>query len=250
MNLDSDPHDMNYENVVKGLRGSPRHQVALPATGGEQSTKTPKTKGPKRAATASPAQPAVPGPLEATQPVKPKIACALHAAGSCKYGQKFRNHHVGEPGSEAARKSFAEHQKSKGQGSETSKGAGKQAGKGKDKGDGKGKKGNNKDGKTSSAVPSAAASAAASTVTITEVGGAKVMEAWKGFCAFCAKAVPSMSTFWKLSAPILATLISFIIDSPSFDCVTAASALHYIHALNNSRPCLLNYLETQTLPIT
>ena len=157
---------------------------------------------------------------------------------------------MGEQGSEAARKSFADRQKSKGQVGETSKGAGKQAGKGKNKGDGKGKKGNNKDGKTSSAVPSAAASAAASTVTITEVGGAKVMEAWKGFCAFCAKAVPSMSTFWKLSAPILATLISFIIDSPSFDCVTAASALHYIHALNNSRPCLLNYLETQTLPIT
>ena len=29
-------HDMNYENVVKGSRGSPPHQVALPATGGEQ----------------------------------------------------------------------------------------------------------------------------------------------------------------------------------------------------------------------
>ena len=105
---------MNYENVVKGLRGSPLHQVALPATGGEQSTKTPKTKGPKKAATTSPAQPAVPGPLEATQPVKTKIPCALHAAGYCKYGAKCRNHHLGEPGSEAARKSFAEHQKSKG----------------------------------------------------------------------------------------------------------------------------------------
>ena len=52
------------------------------------------------------------------------------------------------------------------------------------------------------------------------------MDAWKGFCAFCAKALPSMSTFLKLSVPILATLISSTIDSPSFECVTAASALH------------------------
>ena len=104
-------HDMNYENVVKGLRGSPPHQLALPATGGEQSTKTPKRKGPKKAATSSPAQPAAPGPLEATQPVKMKIPCALHASGYCKYGEKCRNNHVWEAGSEAARKSFAEHQK-------------------------------------------------------------------------------------------------------------------------------------------
>ena len=80
---------------------------------------------------------------------------------------------MGEQGSEAARKSFADRQKSKGQVGEASKGAGKQAGKGKNKGDGKGKKGNNKDGKASSAVPSAAAAAAASTVKITEVDGAK-----------------------------------------------------------------------------
>ena len=33
--------------------------------------------------------------------------------------------------------------------------------------------------------------------------------------------VLSMSTFLKLSVPILATLISSIINSPSFDCVTA-----------------------------
>ena len=94
------------------------------------------------------------------------------------------------------------------------------------KGDGKGRKGNNKDGKASSAVPSAAPAVAASTVTITEVDGAKVMEAWKGFCAFCTTAFPSMSAFLKLSVPILATLISSIIDSPHIECVTAASALH------------------------
>ena len=96
--LRGDPDDMNWEKVVK-----------------EQPTKTPKTKGPKKAATSSPAQPAVPRPLEATQLVKTKVPCTSHAAGYCQYGEKCRNHHVGEPGSEAARK-FSEHQKSKGQG--------------------------------------------------------------------------------------------------------------------------------------
>ena len=118
-----------------------------------------------------------------------RARCTQPINDYCKYGAKCRFHHVGEPGSEAASKSFAEHQTSKDQGGEASKGAGKHAGKGKSKGDGKGKKGNSKDGKTSSAVPSAAAAAAASTVTITEVDGAKVMESWKGFCAFCAKAL-------------------------------------------------------------
>ena len=74
-------HDMNYENVVKVLRGSPLHQLALPATGGTQTSKTPKQKVPKKAATATAAQPAVPGPLEAAQPAKTKVPCALHAAG-------------------------------------------------------------------------------------------------------------------------------------------------------------------------
>ena len=35
-----------------------------------------------------------------------------------------------------------------------------------------------------------------------------------------------MSVFLKLSVPILATLISSIVDSPKFECVSAASALH------------------------
>ena len=75
---------MNYENVVKVLHGSPLHQLALPATGGTQTSKAPKQKVPKKAATATAAQPAVPGPLEAAQPAKTKVPCALHAAGYCR----------------------------------------------------------------------------------------------------------------------------------------------------------------------
>ena len=40
-----------------------------------------------------------------------------------------------------------------------------------------------------------------------------MQEAWKSFCAFCSKALPSLNVFLKLSVPILATLISSIANS-------------------------------------
>ena len=93
-------HDMNYENVVKGLRGTPPHQLALPAPG-EKQTRTSKQKK-----TAAVAQPATPGPVT-TQSAK-KIPCALHTAGFCKFGDRCRNHHNGDPGSDVARKAYSD----------------------------------------------------------------------------------------------------------------------------------------------
>ena len=95
-------HDMimNYENVVKGLRGTPPHQLALPATG-EKQTRTSKQK--KIAAVA---QPVTPGPVT-IQSAK-KSPCARHTAGLCKFGDRCRYHHTGDPGSDAARKTYSE----------------------------------------------------------------------------------------------------------------------------------------------
>ena len=93
-------HDMNYENVVKGLRGSPPHQLALTASG-EKQTKTPKQKK-----IAAGAQPATPGTVT-TQSAK-KTPCALHTAGFCKFGDRCRNHHTGDPGSDVARKAYSD----------------------------------------------------------------------------------------------------------------------------------------------
>ena len=64
-------HDMNYENVVKGLRGTPPHQLALPATKKKQ------TRTPKQKKTAAVAKPATPGP-KTTQSAK-KFPCARYS---------------------------------------------------------------------------------------------------------------------------------------------------------------------------
>ena len=138
-----------------------------------------------------------------------KTPCALHAAGHCRFGERCRNLHTGEPGSEAARKAFSEYQSAKG-------GKGDK-GKGKKKGDKKGGKGS----KSNLSTPAAVA-AATSTVTITEVEGRKVMSAWEGFCSFCRKALPSLDMFLKLSIPILATVVSSVVNS--IDKIGEASA--------------------------
>ena len=96
--------------------------------------------------------------------------CAMHAAGLYRFGSSCRNEHVGDAGSDAAKKAYMKSQE--GQGDKGSKGKdGK--GKGRDS-NGKGRK--EKDGASSSSVPSAAAAAAASTVTITEVNAEEVMD--------------------------------------------------------------------------
>ena len=224
-------HDSNFENVSKGLQSNPPSQLALPAQQHEQSGKASANK-PKHESKGN--APAAAGPLDVgkvNHEKNRKAPCALHAAGHCRFGKRCRNHHQGEPGSDAAKKAFTEHQQSMLSSKGGQKGSEKGDGKG-SKGGGKAQKGKKGDGKATkgaaaSAPPATAAAAAvASTVTITEVDGQKVMAAWKGFCDFCSKALPSMSVFLKLSVPILATLISSIVDSPKFECVSAASALH------------------------
>ena len=116
-----------------------------------------------------------------------KTPCALHAAGHCRFGEKCRNEHVGDAGSDQARKAYADSQKSKGQSPDKGN-----KGKGKSKHDNKDSKGKGKDktSKGASATSPAAVATAASTVTIIEVQGKRAQEAWKSFCAFCDKALP------------------------------------------------------------
>ena len=217
-------HDMNYENVVKGLRGTPPHQLALPATG-EKQTRTSKQKK-----TAAVAQPVTPGPVT-TQSAK-KSPCARHTAGLCKFGDRCRYHHTGDPGSDAARKTYSEFLKKNPKGGESSKDSGNQPGKGK-KGDTKGTKGG-------STAPAAVA-AAASTVTITEVEGKQVQKAWQSFCQFCDKALPSLNVFLKLFVPILATLISS--NTNSYDQIGETTAASVVHpAIQNFKKYSLEFL--------
>ena len=213
-------HDSNFDNVSKGLQSSPPNQLALPAQHQEPSGK--QHPG-KRKVESRASVPAAPGPIDPgkSSQEKKKIPCALHAAGHCRFGTGCRNLHNGEPGSDVAKRAFTEYQQSSSSSKNHQKGDGKGGSKG-SKGDGKTKKGKKGDGKSNKATvastpTTAVAAAAASTVTITEVDGKKVMEAWKGFCEFCSKALPSMSVFLKLSVPILATLISSIVDSPNFE---------------------------------
>ena len=142
-------HDMNYanvvENVVERLRGTPPHQLALPATG-ERQTRTSRQKK-----TAAVAQPVTPGPVT-TQSAK-QSPCARHTAGLC-------------PGSDVAREAYSEFLKNNPKGGESFKGSGKQSG--------KGKKGNTKSGST---APAAVATAASS-MTITGVEGKQVQKSW------------------------------------------------------------------------
>ena len=192
-------HDLNYENMGQGLKSSPPAQLALPAsssTGETKAAKVTKTKTTAKKDT----KPAAAAPAEDSR----RNICALHAAGHCRFGTRCRNTHIGEPGSDEARRAYADAQKAKSKGQE--KGS---------KGDGKGKKGKKGDSKGSkggTGTPAAVA-AAASTVTITEVEGKQAQKTWQSFCKFCDKALPSLNTFLKLSVPILATLISSITNS-------------------------------------
>ena len=223
-------HDMNYENVVKGLPETPPYQLALPATG-EKPTRTPK---PKKTTAVS--QPATPGPV-ITQSTK-KFLCALHTAGFCRFGDRCRNQHQDDPGSDTARKTYSG-LISQG-GGDSSKGSGKQPGKGKNKSDGKGKQEDTKGNKSGATAPATVA-AAASTVTITEVEGKQIKKAWQSFFQFCDKTLRSLNMFLKLSVPILATLILSIINS--YDQIGKTIPASMVHpAIQNFKKYSLEFL--------
>lgn len=157
-------HDLHYENMGQGLKSSPPAQLALPAsssTGETKAAKVTKTKTTAKKDT----KPAAAAPAEDSR----RNVCALHAAGHCRFGTKCRNTHIGEPGSDEARRAYSDAQKAKAKGQE--KGS---------KGDGKGKKGKKGDSKGSKggAGTPAAVAAAASTVTITEVEGKQARKTW------------------------------------------------------------------------
>ena len=118
-------HDLNYENMGQGLKSFPPAQLALPAsssTGETKVAKVTKTKTTAKKDTKS----AAAAPTEDLR----RNVCALHAAGHCRFGTRCRNTHIGEAGSDEARRAYSEAQKGKAKGQE--KGS---------KGDGKGKKG-------------------------------------------------------------------------------------------------------------
>ena len=107
-------HDSNFENVSKGLQSTPRSQLALPAAGGDSDQKVAKVKPSKKGNNGvSTAQPAVPGPVNSGTANKPKAPFALHAAGHCCFGDRCRNQHTGDAGSDLARKTRADFQKGK-----------------------------------------------------------------------------------------------------------------------------------------
>ena len=133
----------------------------------------------------------------------------MHAAGLRRFGSRCRNEHIGDAGSDAAKKAYMKSQE----------GQGDKGFKGKD-----GKKG--KDGASSSSAPSAAAAAAASTVTITEVNAEEVMDIWQSFCEFARKALPALNVFLKVSVPILASAVNSIVENPSIGVEQAAGMLH------------------------
>ena len=197
----------------------PNASLACPST---QVTKVEKTPKPPKAPKTSKESdaPALPADAKGGKGKGKRTPCAMRAAALCRFGSHCRNEHVGDAGSDAAKKAYMKSQE--GQGDKGSKGKdGK--GKGKDS-KGKGKKG--KDGASSSSVPSAAAAAAASTVTITEVNAEEVMDIWRSFCEFARKALPALSVFLKVSVPILASVVNSIVENPSIGVEQAAGMLH------------------------
>ena len=212
-------HDMNYDNISKGLKDMPNASLACPSTQVtkvEKAPKPPKTPKTSKESDAS----ALPADAKGGKGKGKRTPCAMHAAGLCRFGSHCRNEHVGDAGSDAAKKAYMKSQE--GQGDKGSKGKdGK--GKGKDS-KGKGKKG--KDGASSSSIPSAAAAAAACTVTITEVNAEEVMDIWKSFCEFARKALPALNVFLKVSIPILASVVNSIVENPCIGVEQAAGMLH------------------------
>ena len=212
-------HDSNYDNLTKGLRDMPQPTLAVPAAAAssQDTSHKKKTKG-KSGAIAQSANHEAQSAMPAERDQQKKFPCSLYAKGSCKFGDKCKYQHIGTAGSEEAKKASAEHQQSR-----ESKGKG---GKGKGKGKSKDKK-NESGSRTAASAPSAAAAAVASTVTISEVDGRRLMQAWRGFCEFAHKALPAMHIFLKLSIPILASLVQSIVESSPHIGMNAAAGMLY-----------------------
>ena len=176
-------HDANYENLTQGMREKSHPPPTLAVFAVEDAMPGFETKGGKGGSGL--------GKGKTAEKPSRKLPCRQHAAGECRFGNKCRFAHVGEPGSPEAKKAVEDH-KSK----ET---------KGGKKGDAKGAKGKKGKDKTaaSAAVPSSVAAVAASSVTITEVEAM-----WKSFVEFAKRALPAMNVFLKLSVPIFASLVS------------------------------------------
>ena len=118
--------------------------LACPSTQVTKVEKPPKPpKAPKT--TKESDAPALPADAKGGKGKGKSAACAMHAAGLCRFGSRCRNEHIGDAGSDAAKKAYMKSQE--GQGDKGSKGKdGK--GKGKDS-KGKGKKAKGKDGASS-----------------------------------------------------------------------------------------------------
>ena len=195
-------HDSNYDNLTKGLQGMPTPTLALPASSEKKQGK--KSAKSSNIPTALPVGEVTSSSSTSKNP-NMKTPCSLHAAGLCRFGDRCRHEHLGDPGSEKARNAFTKFQQDRGDSAK---------GKGKSKGKDKGKKASddkNKDKKSSDtkapATPGLAAAVAASTVTISD---ASKVAAWNSFFEFARRAMPSLQVFLRLSIPILASIISSV----------------------------------------
>ncbi len=209
-------HDYNYDNLSKGLKDMPHSVLACPAPSNEE--KGHKGKGKKGGRFEDTYIPTAAAPAgdnpKGKGKEKTQAVCSMHAAGFCRFGEKCRNQHVGNPGSDAAKKAYIEYN----QGKKDDKSAKAEKGKGKEKGD-KGKKGKGQSGST---APAAAAVAAAATQPVAEA-----QAIWKSFVEFTQKALPALHVFLKLSVPILASLVNSIVETlPSSNVELVAGMLH------------------------
>ena len=102
-------HDMNYDNISKGLKDMPNASLACPVTKVEKAPKPPKAPKTSKESDA----PALPADAKGDKGKGRRSRGAMRAAGLCRFGSHCKNEHVGDAGSDAAKKAYMKSQESK-----------------------------------------------------------------------------------------------------------------------------------------
>ena len=105
--------DMNYDNISKGLKDMPNASLACPSTQVTKVDKPPKPPKAPKTAKESDAS-ALPADAKGGTGKGKKSPCAMHASGLCRFGSRCRNEHVGDTGSDAAKKAYMKAQEGQG----------------------------------------------------------------------------------------------------------------------------------------
>ena len=107
-------HDSNYENVSNNL-SSLLHPISLHSLPQKRSLHPTQVEKETNLQSLQNLQRIPQLLLERYQMILQELKTEKrHAAGHCRFGERCRNLHTGEPGSEAARKAFSEYQSAKG----------------------------------------------------------------------------------------------------------------------------------------